>query len=102
VRHEVDVVYNPLANALHAQWNLGPRLLRPSRDAHARQTARRKGRPGVDEWCRSDLDSERGRQPPTNQRRSPPMFSTALAIGDAVENMSYVDAAYRAAGMAPR
>jgi hypothetical protein len=30
------------------------------------------------------------------------MFSTALDIGDAVENMSYVDAAYRAAGMAPR
>jgi hypothetical protein len=58
--------------------------------------------PGVDDWCRFDLDSERGRRPPTNQRRSPPMFSTALDIGDAVENMSYVDAAYRATGMAPR
>jgi hypothetical protein len=57
---------------------------------------------GVDEWCRFDLDSERGRRPATNQRRSPAMFSTALDIGDAVENMSYVDAAYRVAGMAPR
>ncbi len=51
---DVEVVYNPLANSLHAQATLAPWAGGPPRLVTARGGARH-GAPEVDEWLDADL-----------------------------------------------